>query len=216
MKSDFDVISAGADSVFEFIRRTVEREGARCRWMTADYTNQFHYGINLFNGVGGIPRGGWNWSPKLGDQILSRCQWSHGAPGIGMTFLRAAKIFDDTRLLHAATMAGEAAYSYGDFRSNPTQCVGLAGSGDFLLELWSVTRESRWLDRALEFGKKILGYRDVLAEGDAWPTDAPGVYSADFMYGAAGIGHFLLRLETQGELPMPLIGRNFPSDHPDD
>jgi lantibiotic modifying enzyme len=404
MKSDFDVISAGADSVFEFIRRTVEREGARCRWKTADYTNQFHYGISLFNGVGGIPlfladyarlrvneeaqelgwgalewcadpahegptrglhfgkagpafsalqmssippsssvermcdqvtisilrespgpvtdmvggassngfylleawkkrmdsefldgamrcgewlrqqltrdnlgchclarsdlkgfgdcpysgfahgiagvafffsllyeatrnsvwketalelfetlfasaqatHGGWNWSRILGDQILSRCQWSHGAPGIGMSFLRAAEIFDDTRLLHAATMAGEATYSYGDFRSNPTQCVGLAGSGDFLLELWSITRESRWLDRALEFGNKILGYRDVLPEGDAWPTDAPGVYSADFMYGAAGIGHFLLRLETQGELPMPLIGRSFPSDRPND
>jgi lantibiotic modifying enzyme len=402
MKSDIDVIRAGADSVFGFIRRTVERDGARCRWMTADYANQFHYGVTLFNGVGGIPlfladyarlrkneeaqklgqgalewcadpahggpirglhfgkagpafavlqmdslpasfavermcdqvttsilrespgpvtdmlggassngfyllqaskkrtdpkllngamrcgewlrqqltrdnlgchclvrpdcqgfgdrpylgfahgisgvafffsllyesthesvwketalelfetlfasaqptHGGWNWSPKLGDQILSRCQWSHGAPGVGMAFLRAAEIFDDPRLLHAATMAGEATYSYGDFRTNATQCVGLAGSGDFLLELWSVTRETRWLDRALDFGNQVLRYRDVLSEGDAWPTDAPGVYSADFMYGAAGIGHFLLRLETQAELPMPLIGRNVPGDCP--
>jgi hypothetical protein len=94
---------------------------------------------------------------------------------------------------------------------------GIAGVAFFFSLLYeATTRESRWLDRALEFGNKIIGYRDVLSEGDAWPTDAPGVYSADFLYGAAGIGHFLLRLETQGELPMPLIGRNFPSDHPND
>ena len=70
--------------------------------------------------------------------------------------------------------------------------------------------------RALEFANKVLRYRDVLSEGDVWPTDAPGVYSADFMYGAAGIGHFLLRLETQAEPPMPLIGRNVPGDCPND
>jgi lantibiotic modifying enzyme len=149
---------------------------------------------------------GWNWSPLLGDKELSRCQWSHGAPGIGLAFLRAAEIFDEPRLTHAATMAGEATYNYGDFRINPTQCVGLAGSGDFLLELWCVTRERRWLDRAFEFGEKVLAYRATLPEGDAWPTDEPGLYSADFMYGGSGTGHFLLRLETEGRLPMPLIG----------
>jgi hypothetical protein len=122
-----------------------------------------------------------------------------------MAFLRATEIFNEPRLFHAATMAGEATYHYGDFRKNPTQCVGLAGGGDLLLELWRVTRESRWLDRASEFGEKVLHYRASLPEGDAWPTDEPGLYSADFMYGASGTGHFLLRLETEGRLPMPLI-----------
>jgi lantibiotic modifying enzyme len=93
--------------------------------------------------------GGWNWSILLGNEKLTRCQWSHGAPGIGLAFLRAAEIFDDPRLLHAARMAGEATYQYGDFRKNPTQCVGLAGGGDFLLELYRVTRENCWLDRAI-------------------------------------------------------------------
>ena len=150
--------------------------------------------------------GGWNWSPGLGDKELSRCQWSHGSPGIGLAFLRAAEIFGEPRLREAAVLAGEATYGYGDFRNNPTQCVGLAGGGDFLLDLWQVTGERRWLERAGEFGEKVLAYRAVLPEGDAWPTDAPGLYTADFMYGAAGIGHFLLRLETEGKLAMPLMG----------
>jgi lantibiotic modifying enzyme len=149
--------------------------------------------------------GGWNWSPLLGGTELSRCQWSHGAAGIGLAFLAASTIIGEPRLLHAAIMAGEATYRYGDFRKNPTQCVGVAGGGDLLLELWNVTHEECWLKRAQEFGEAILTYRTILPEGDAWPTDEPGLFSADFMYGAAGTGHFLLRLETEGQLPMPLM-----------
>ena len=137
---------------------------------------------------------------------MSRCQWSHGSPGIGLAFLRAAEIFGEPRLRRAALLAGEATYGYGDFRKNPTQCVGLAGGGDLLLELWRVTGEGRWLERAREFGEKVLAYRAVLPEGEAWPTDEPGLYTADFMYGAAGTGHFLLRLETEGKVAMPLMG----------
>ena len=149
-------------------------------------------------------RGGWNWSPDMDRGELKRCQWSHGAPGIGLPFLRAAEAFKDARWLNAATMAGEATYAYGDFRHNATQCTGLAGGGDFLLELWKVTGQAKWLERANEFGEKVLAYRDNLPEGAAWPTDEPGLHSADFMYGAAGIGHFLLRLETRGEVPLAL------------
>lgn len=393
VKLDPGIISAGADSVFAFIRRTAEHERQTCRWKTADYENRFHYGISIFNGVGGIPlfladyaqmrrneealelalaalewcadsgqegptrglytgkagpafvalyldaqerspaitalcervttsilhedpgpvtdimggaasngfyllqlwkkakehkllegakrcgewllqqlahdqlgchclirpdgqfgkrpysgfahgtsgvafffallyeatqesawkevamelfdtliahakliHGGWNWTPLLGDEVLSRCQWSHGASGIGVAFLRASEILAETRLIQAATMAGEAAYGYGDLRHNPTQCFGLASSGDLLLELWRVTRENRWLDRALEFGELVLNYRATPPEGDAWPTDEPGLYTADFMCGGSGTGHFLLRLETQGSLSMPLMG----------
>ena len=31
-------------------------------------------------------RGGLNWSPRLGESQLKRCQWSHGSPGIGLVF----------------------------------------------------------------------------------------------------------------------------------
>ena len=122
-----------------------------------------------------------------------------GAASNGFYLLQLWKKAKEHKLL-------EAAYGYGDLRHNPTQCFGLASSGDLLLELWRVTRENRWLDRALEFGELVLNYRATLPEGDAWPTDEPGLYSADFMCGGSGTGHFLLRLETQGSLSMPLMG----------
>ena len=50
-----------------------------------------------------------------------------------------------------------------------------------------------------------LGYRVQLPEGDAWPTDEPGLFSADYMYGASGLGHYFLRLWKPGEIPMPLM-----------
>lgn len=34
-------------------------------------------------------RGGLNWAATLGSRELNRCQWSHGAPGIGITFVKA-------------------------------------------------------------------------------------------------------------------------------
>lgn len=152
--------------------------------------------------------GGWNWTPRLGEGELTRCQWSHGAAGIGSSFLHAWEILGEARLLHAAVMAGEATFHYGDFRQNLTVCTGLAGGGELLLDLWRVTGDSHWQQRALEFGRMILSYREVLPEGDAWPTDEPGLFSPDFLYGASGAGYFLLRLETDGQLAPALIGRS--------
>ncbi|MBT4138748.1 MAG: hypothetical protein HOE48_12575 [Candidatus Latescibacteria bacterium] len=50
-----------------------------------------------------------------------------------------------------------------------------------------------------------MGYKESLPEGDAWPTDEPGLFSADYMYGAAGIGHYFLRVWKPSEILMPLM-----------
>jgi hypothetical protein len=104
-------------------------------------------------------------------------------------------------------MAGEATFHYGDFRQNLTVCTGLAGGGELLLDLWRVTGDAHWQQRALEFGRMILG--ELSPEGDAWPTDEPGLFSPDFLYGASGAGYFLLRLETDGQLAPALFGRSW-------
>jgi hypothetical protein len=41
--------------------------------------------------------------------------------------------------------------------------------------------------------------------GDAWPIDVPERYSPDFMCGAAGVGHFFLRLVAPEPARMPLL-----------
>ncbi|MBM3279117.1 MAG: hypothetical protein FJY95_13690 [Candidatus Handelsmanbacteria bacterium] len=154
----------------------------------------------------GLPdRGGLNWATVLGQTDLSRCQWSHGAAGIGLVFARAAVVLGERSYREVALKCGASTYAYGDFRRNATQCIGLTGCGELFIELFCLEGDPLWLDRAREFARLAYGYRAELPEGDAWPIDEPGLYSADYMYGAAGIGHYFLRLRRPTEISMPLM-----------
>ncbi len=149
-------------------------------------------------------KGGLNWGMKL-DGPITRCAWSHGSPGIGLVFLKANEVLEDRSYYEIALKCGETTYAYGDLRRNVTQCIGLSGSGELFIELYRAGNEELWLNRAHEFAKMAYGYKEELPEGDAWPTDEPGLYSADFMYGAAGVGHYFLRLWKPREIQMPLM-----------
>ncbi len=149
--------------------------------------------------------GGLNWVSMLGNTELNRCQWSHGAPGIGIVFLKAAQVLGESSYREIAIKAGEATYNYGDFRKNITQCIGLSGCGELFVELYRDLGDELWLQRAQEFAEMAMPYRDELPEGDAWPTDEPGLYSADFMYGASGLGHYFLRLTDPQDVAMPFM-----------
>lgn len=150
-------------------------------------------------------RGGLNWPVYVGQEELVRCQWSHGAAGIGLTFLNAHRLWGDDTYLDLAKQAAEATFGYGDFRQSYTFCTGLAGSGELFLETYLTTRDPVWRERAHDFARQCIAYREQTAAGDAWPTDGKGLHSADFVYGAAGVGHFLLRVLAEGKFPMPLM-----------
>ena len=150
-------------------------------------------------------RGGVNWSPRIGNSELTRCQFSHGAAGIGLAFAKVATLLDQSNYLSVALQAGEATYQYGDFRANPTFCTGLAGGGELLVELYKITREDIWLERAQEFAQKALAYRSIIDGQSYWPTDAADCFSADFTYGASGIGYFFLRAANPLKFETPLM-----------
>ncbi|MGC1480015.1 MAG: lanthionine synthetase LanC family protein [Chthoniobacterales bacterium] len=150
-------------------------------------------------------KGGLNWAPTIGGSELSRCQYSHGASGIGLVFCLLASVLEDTKLLAVAERAGEAAYRYGDFRSNPTLCTGVAGSGQLFVELFRATGDSKWRDRAREFARMAIAYKSAGDGGDEWPTDTAGLSSPDYTYGAAGTGHFLLRALHPHKFSLPLF-----------
>ncbi|MEO5912873.1 MAG: lanthionine synthetase LanC family protein [Luteolibacter sp.] len=150
-------------------------------------------------------RGGINWSPILGMNELTRCQYSHGAAGIGLVFAKAAGLLDQPDYLSIALQAGEATYQYGDYRENPTLCTGLAGGGELLVELYRITMEEIWLERAREFAEKALAYRSIIDGQTFWPTDAVDCFSADFTYGASGIGYFFLRVMNPLQFEPPLM-----------
>jgi lantibiotic modifying enzyme len=150
-------------------------------------------------------RSGLNWTPKVDGSELSRCQYSHGAAGIGLVFCLLSSVLKDTNLLAVAEQAGEASYRYGDFRHNPTLCTGLAGSGQLFVELFRATEEIKWRDRAREFARTAISYKSATKDGDRWPTDTAGHSSPDYTYGAAGTGHFLLRALHPHEFRLPLF-----------
>ncbi len=150
-------------------------------------------------------RGGINWSPILGADELSRCQYSHGAAGIGLVFAKAAGLLGQPDYLSVALQAGEATYQYGDYRKNPTFCTGLAGGGELLVELYRITMKEIWLERAREFAGMALAYRSIIDGQDFWPTDAADCFSADFTYGASGVGYFFLRVANSFQFQPPLI-----------
>lgn len=147
-------------------------------------------------------RGGLGWPYVIGRaDDLARCQWCIGAPGIGFFFAGAHQVLGEPTYLAAAKAAGETTHAYGDVRGNPSQCHGLAGSAELFLELYRTTRAPLWLDRAHEFALRALRYRTATPEGDVWQADEPGYHSPDFFCGAAGAGHFFLRLQARVRLP---------------
>ena len=148
--------------------------------------------------------GGLNWAPTLGESEFERCQWCHGSPGLGLLYVKAYEVLKEERQLETARAAGDATFAYGDVRQNPSQCHGLAGNAELFIELYRTTREHLWLERAYDFAQRAFEYRTPDANGDKWQADEKGFYSPDFMCGAAGTGHFFLRLWKPEELRMPI------------
>lgn len=189
----------GISGVAHFLVHLAEQTGNE-RWenfASELLTTLTRYARPIHNGL--------NWPATICQEDMTRCQWSHGAPGIGLTYLAAYRAFGDSEYLETAIQAAEATYGYGDYRKNYTQCTGLAGSGELLLEVYRATGDSKWKDRALDFAHQSIAYKEVTADGDAWPTDTKGLYSADSDYGASGLGHFLLRVCSDGKVPLALM-----------
>ena len=141
--------------------------------------------------------GGINWPPIPAGHELMRCQWCHGSPGVGLAYVQAYEVTNESDYLDTAKAAGETTFAFGDKIGNPSQCHGLSGNAQILLELYRVTKEPMWLDRASEFARHAMAYRTEDADGDKWQADEPGLHSPDFMCGAAGTGHFFLQLCAQ-------------------
>ena len=150
-------------------------------------------------------RGGLNWPQTLDEAELQRVQVCDGAPGIGLFFTRAYQALGEATYLDTARAAAAATYAYGDGRRNPGVCHGLAGNGELFVELYRATRDAAWLEQAHDFAQRALAYRTRTPEGDVWQADDPGFSSPEYLVGAAGTGHFFLRLWQPDQLHMPLL-----------
>ncbi len=161
--------------------------------------------LNLLDTQARPDRGGLNWPPSLDQGETPRCQWCHGAAGIGLAYVKAAEILGDDAYKQTALAAGETTFQYGDIRENPSQCHGLAGNAELFIELFRLSGDSLWLERSADFAQQAFNYCKEEEDGPLWGADEAGLFSPDFMCGAAGTGHFFLRLSAPDTLRMPLF-----------
>lgn len=124
--------------------------------------------------------------------------WCHGAPGIGLSRLRAYEILGEeacrseaeaairttTTMLHQSADAGQGNYSL---------CHGLAGNAELLVYASQVFGEARYMATAARIGEQ--GIEQYQEKSVPWPCGVPGGgETPGLMLGLAGIGYFYLRL----------------------
>ena len=131
--------------------------------------------------------------------------WCHGAPGIGLSRLRAYQVLGDPVYLEEAR---------NSFRSversiseevgmNFSLCHGRGGNAETLLEGARILEEPELLEAAK--AAALIGIQRYEDAGQPWSCGTMGgVQDPGLLLGEAGIGMFLLRL-ARPEVPSPLV-----------
>ncbi|GAA2786733.1 hypothetical protein GCM10010470_21340 [Saccharopolyspora taberi] len=132
-------------------------------------------------------------TPQIRPMAGSSCQ---GLAGLGTTLVKAARVLAEPGYLDLATEAGHAATRLATRMGGTDQCCGLAGLGDFLLDL--AAADPAWHDEARRVAAILLTRLPGLAR-DPDPADRDRCWGT----GDAGVLGFLRRLRTQGPRTWP-------------
>ena len=139
---------------------------------------------------------GLSWRKSLETKQIVFPYWIYGSAGVGTALVRyyrltgnpeyrqtLEKIFIDTNRKYAVF---------------PNHDKGLAGLGEFNLDLYQVTRNQEHFDGALRVATGISLFRVESSKGLTFPGAPLTRASCDFSTGSAGVGHFLHRLSHPG------------------
>ncbi|MBI2762122.1 MAG: protein kinase [Chloroflexi bacterium] len=134
--------------------------------------------------------------------------WCHGATGIGRLFLHAATL---DLIPQAATLATGAARAVarGARAQAASQCHGLAGSIEFLLDVYQATGDDTWLHEARTLAVLLDAYAAEQDGNLVFSAETPGLFTPDYMTGYAGVAVCLLRLADPTRRPHQLSRAGF-------
>jgi lantibiotic modifying enzyme len=119
--------------------------------------------------------------------------WCHGGPGIALAFLELYRQSRDSR--YAIMVRRALDIHQADVRyPNLSQCHGLAGLGEVLLEAYVVIGDPQFLFRANKIAALLVALRRTNRFGVYWAVESAEVATADLMVGCCGIAHFLVRI----------------------
>ncbi|MFB7663343.1 class IV lanthionine synthetase LanL [Kitasatospora sp. NPDC056138] len=155
-------------------------------------------------------RAGW-WPQSAGDPAgVKLAHWCNGSSGAGSFLVRFWRATGDPTAYELAVAAGQAVLD-GRWHSGTSACHGLAGNGEYLLDLAEATGEDRFRTGAWEFAN-LIASRAALSDGLLVLPDETGTGSTPaYGTGTSGALAFLLRLRHGGPRiwldPQPLAAR---------
>ncbi|HKR49234.1 MAG TPA: class IV lanthionine synthetase LanL [Pseudonocardiaceae bacterium] len=118
--------------------------------------------------------------------------WCHGASGIGSFLTRLHRANGDDRFGKAAQMSAQAVIE-NSWRGSLGQCHGLAGNGEFLLDMAQAADGASYHTSAHQLARVILTTRAHREDQVVFPNEHQG-FSATWGDGVSGILSFFLRL----------------------
>lgn len=131
------------------------------------------------------------------ETLLARpmaASWCQGLAGIGATLVRAARFFDDEAVLNAAKSAAAACLTFAPRVLLVTQCCGLAGVGEFLLDLAVAADDVRYHRDAIDILNLMLIRSGGSRNAPCFPDNTMAGSSPAWATGLSGVLSFLRRL----------------------
>ncbi len=150
---------------------------------------------------------GLNW-PVIEGASPTHFFWCHGATGIGKFFLHAAA-FDLVPNARDFAERAARAVACGARWAGISQCHGLAGNIEYLLDLFQATGARAYLAEcnslAFLLQAQITERKDARIE----LLESSEMFAEDYMMGSAGVAVCLLRLSDPERVPHQLSRRGF-------
>lgn len=140
-----------------------------------------------------------------GMQQICAVAWCHGAPGIGLSRIRAHKLLQDQECLAEAaaavrTTARSLSASLQTGQGNCCLCHGNMGNAELLLAADGTLGNSEELKLVSQLAEQAI--EQYQASRNPWPCGVlQGGENPGLMLGLAGIGYFFLRLHDQSNVP---------------
>lgn len=149
--------------------------------------------------------------PQPGVQQICAVAWCHGAPGIGLSRIRAHQLLQEKECLTEATVAVRttsrslnAALHNGGQGSNCSLCHGNMGNAELLLLAGDLLEDSDSLKLVSQLADQSI--QQYQAGHNPWPCGVlNGGENPSLMLGLAGIGYFFLRLHDRKKVPSVMI-----------
>ncbi|GAA1261845.1 hypothetical protein GCM10009665_59410 [Kitasatospora nipponensis] len=139
------------------------------------------------------------WWPQSADDppAVRLAHWCSGSSGVGSFLVRLWQVTGEPATRALAVAAGQAVLD-SRWHSGTSACHGLAGDGEYLLDLAAATGEERFAAGAREVAQ-LISARAALRDGLLVLPDETGFgCAAAFGTGTAGALAFLLRLRHGG------------------